>query len=70
MTQSTQGVLGEREEQLGVSDRGVILFRRLVREAIEKAYNGGIPKGVLAQQRGQEMLQLDSFAGVRERQGG
>jgi len=65
MTQSTQGKLAEREEQLGVSDRGVILFRRLVREAIETAWMGGVPKGVLPKERADEMIQLRSFAGVR-----
>ncbi|HXG51183.1 MAG TPA: hypothetical protein VNN77_07255, partial [candidate division Zixibacteria bacterium] len=67
MAQATQGLLGEREEQLGVSDRGVILFRRLVREAIEAAWNGGVPKGVLSRENADEMVQLDSFAGVRPR---
>jgi 5,5'-dehydrodivanillate O-demethylase oxygenase subunit len=65
MTQSTQGALGERDEQLGVSDRGVILFRRLVREAIETAWTGGVPRGVLPEERAEEMIQLHSFAGVR-----
>ena len=65
MTQSTQGVLGARGEQLGVSDRGVILFRRLVREAIEAAWTGGVPRGVLPKNRAEEMIQLHSFAGVR-----
>jgi 5,5'-dehydrodivanillate O-demethylase len=65
MTQSTQGRLDERDEQLGVSDRGVILFRRLVREAIETAWTGGVPKGVLTKERAGEMIQLHSFAGVR-----
>jgi hypothetical protein len=65
MTQSTQGFLGARGEQLGVSDRGVILFRRLVREAIEAAWTGGVPRGVLPKNRAEEMIQLHSFAGVR-----
>ena len=30
MTQGTQGLLGERGEQLGISDRGVIKFRKIV----------------------------------------
>ena len=50
MTQSTQGILGEREEQLGVSDRGVIKFRKIVLDAIETALKGGLPKGA----RGEE----------------
>jgi phenylpropionate dioxygenase-like ring-hydroxylating dioxygenase large terminal subunit len=65
MTQSTQGVLGERHEQLGVSDRGVIKFRNIVAEAIETALKGGVPKGVVTDDRADEMIQLDSFAGLR-----
>ncbi|MGH7825645.1 MAG: Rieske 2Fe-2S domain-containing protein [Candidatus Binatia bacterium] len=68
MTQSTQGVLGEREEQLGVSDRGVILFRRIVRDAIAAALKGERPKGVLPEGREEEMIRLDSFAGVRPKE--
>ena len=66
MSQSTQGVLGEREEQLGSSDRGVILFRRIVREAIMTALRGGRPKGVLANGQDKEIIYFDSFTGVRE----
>jgi hypothetical protein len=66
MSQSTQGVLGERDEQLGTSDRGVIIFRRLVREAIATALKGGRPKGVLTQQKEQEIVYFDSFTGVRK----
>ncbi|MPZ75768.1 MAG: Rieske 2Fe-2S domain-containing protein [Deltaproteobacteria bacterium] len=65
MTQSTQGALGKRDEQLGVSDRGVIKFRSIVAGAIETALNGGVPKGVVTQERAGEMIQLHSFAGVR-----
>src|ERR1043166_4398164 len=36
ITQSTQGLIGERQEQLGVSDRGVIKFRKLVLERSEE----------------------------------
>jgi phenylpropionate dioxygenase-like ring-hydroxylating dioxygenase large terminal subunit len=66
MSQSTQGVLGERDEQLATSDRGVIIFRRLVREAIATALKGGRPKGVLPKQREQEIVYFDSFTGVRK----
>jgi hypothetical protein len=65
ITQSTQGLLGERQEQLGVSDRGVIMFRRIVMEAIETAWKGGVPKGVLPRERADQMIHLDSFVGVR-----
>ncbi|HYA29211.1 MAG TPA: hypothetical protein VEI95_10375, partial [Acidobacteriota bacterium] len=49
MTQATQGLLGEREEQLGVSDRGVIKFRKIVLDAIGTALRGGRPKGLLGE---------------------
>jgi phenylpropionate dioxygenase-like ring-hydroxylating dioxygenase large terminal subunit len=65
ITQSTQGTLGNRNEQLGVSDRGVIKFRNIVTDAIETALSGGMPKGVLTKERADEMIQLHSFAGVR-----
>src|SRR5918999_3021029 len=65
ITQSTQGTLGSRNEQLGVSDRGVIKFRNIVADAIETALSGGIPKGVVTKERAGEMIQLHSFAGVR-----
>jgi phenylpropionate dioxygenase-like ring-hydroxylating dioxygenase large terminal subunit len=67
MTQSTQGKLGERDEQLGVSDRGVIKFRGIVLEAIETALTGGRPKGVIAKEQAAEIVQLHSFAGVRRK---
>jgi 5,5'-dehydrodivanillate O-demethylase len=65
MTQSTQGPVGERGEQLGVSDRGVIKFRKIVIDAIQTALNGGVPKGIVTKDRAGELFQLDSFAGVR-----
>jgi phenylpropionate dioxygenase-like ring-hydroxylating dioxygenase large terminal subunit len=67
MTQGTQGLLGERGEQLGVSDRGVIKFRKIVVDAIGTALNGGRPKGVLVNQRAREMIQLDTQVGVRNK---
>jgi hypothetical protein len=67
MTQSTQGKLGERDEQLGVSDRGVIKFRGIVLDSIETALTGGRPKGVIAEERAAEIVQLHSFAGLRPR---
>jgi phenylpropionate dioxygenase-like ring-hydroxylating dioxygenase large terminal subunit len=65
MTQSTQGMLGERDEQLGLSDRGVIKFRKIVLQAIEAALHGGRPKGLPPESRAGEMMRLHSFAGVR-----
>jgi hypothetical protein len=67
MTQGTQGLLGERDEQLGVSDRGVIKFRKIVVDAIVTALNGGRPKGVLVNERAGEMIQLDTQVGVRNK---
>jgi phthalate 4,5-dioxygenase oxygenase subunit len=66
MTQSTQGMLGERDEQLAISDRGVIKFRKIVVEAIETALNGGVPRGIPPKEQAGEIMRLHSFAGVRE----
>jgi phenylpropionate dioxygenase-like ring-hydroxylating dioxygenase large terminal subunit len=65
VTQGSQGLLGERDEQLGVSDRGVIKFRKIVVDAIETALNGGRPKGVVEKQRADELYRLDTRVGVR-----
>ncbi|HTF92012.1 MAG TPA: Rieske 2Fe-2S domain-containing protein [Verrucomicrobiae bacterium] len=65
MTQGTQGLLGERQEQLGVSDRGVIRFRKIVLDAIAVAIDGGRPKGVITKDRASEVYGLDTQVGVR-----
>ncbi len=66
MSQSTQGLLGEREERLATSDKGVIMFRRIVREAIAAAQKGERPKGVVPQEKASEVVYFDSFTGVRK----
>jgi hypothetical protein len=66
MTQGTQGLLGERSEQLGLSDRGVIKFRKIVVEAMETALKGGTPKGVVDRKRADELFRLDTQVGVRK----
>jgi hypothetical protein len=65
VTQGTQGLLGDRDEQLGVSDRGVIKFRKIVLEAIETALDGGSPKGVVGKKRASELYRLQTQVGVR-----
>ena len=65
MTQGTQGLLGERSEQLSVSDRGVIKFRKIVVDAIETGLEGGQPKGAVAKKRSNEIYRLDTRVGVR-----
>jgi hypothetical protein len=64
-SQSTQGLIGEREEHLATSDRGVILLRKIILNAIETVQKGGRPKGVLARDQVEEVIKLDSFTGVR-----
>lgn len=65
MTQGTQGLLGERQEQLGVSDRGVIKFRKIVLDAIETALQGGTPTGLLPRDPATGITRLDTAVGVR-----
>jgi hypothetical protein len=68
VTQGTQGLLGDRSEQLGVSDRGVIKFRKIVVDAIETALNGGTPKGIVDKKQATEMYRLDTQVGVRAKE--
>jgi phenylpropionate dioxygenase-like ring-hydroxylating dioxygenase large terminal subunit len=65
MTQSTQGLLGKRKERLGISDRGVVKFRKIVLDAIDAALRGGLLRGSVAENDKDKVIQLHSFAGVR-----
>ena len=67
VTQGTQGLLGERQEQLAVSDRGVIKFRKIVLDAIDTALRGGTPKGLLARDSATGITRLDTAVGVRQK---
>jgi len=66
VTQGTQGLLGDRREQLGTSDRGVIKFRKIVLDAIETALQGGTPKGLLPRDPATGITRLDTAVGVRQ----
>jgi 5,5'-dehydrodivanillate O-demethylase len=66
MAQGTQGLLGERSEQLGASDRGVIKFRKIVLDAIETALQGGTPRGLLPRDAATGITRLDTAVGVRQ----
>jgi phenylpropionate dioxygenase-like ring-hydroxylating dioxygenase large terminal subunit len=67
VTQGTQKLLGERAEQLGVSDRGVIKFRKIVLDAIEAATNGQSPKGIVAAKDTTAIFRLDTRVGLRKK---
>jgi phenylpropionate dioxygenase-like ring-hydroxylating dioxygenase large terminal subunit len=64
MTQSTQGLTGERKEQLATSDKGVIMIRRIILSDIAAVQEGRTPKGVPRRDE-EEMIQIDSFTGIR-----
>lgn len=65
VTQGTQKMLGERTEHLGTSDRGVIMLRKMVRDAIAQAAEGEAPKGLHLEENADGLVKLDSFVGVR-----
>jgi phenylpropionate dioxygenase-like ring-hydroxylating dioxygenase large terminal subunit len=65
VTQGTQKLLGERDEQLGFSDRGIIKFRKIVIDAIETARSGGRPKGVIGREATERYYTLDTQVGLR-----
>lgn len=65
MTQSTQGLIGERKEQLAASDKGVILIRKIILNAIQAVQEGGVPKGVPSSDEADRMIKIDSFTGIR-----
>jgi phenylpropionate dioxygenase-like ring-hydroxylating dioxygenase large terminal subunit len=65
VTQSTQGLVGARREHLGSSDRGVILLRRIVRDAIRSVLEGKRPKGILSRAESNRVIDFDCFTGVK-----
>jgi phthalate 4,5-dioxygenase len=63
--QGTQPLLDQRREQLATSDKGVILIRKIILNAIQAARENRVPKGVLQPDQAHEMVSIDSFTGVR-----
>jgi hypothetical protein len=57
--------LGTRHEQLGYADRGVIMLRRMVREAIATTLQGGRPKGVFSDKEGDRIIDFGCFTGIK-----
>ena len=66
--QSTQPLLDRRKEQLGTSDKGVILIRRIILNAIRAVQEKRTPKGALRREQAHEMVEIDSFTGVRAKE--
>jgi phthalate 4,5-dioxygenase oxygenase subunit len=62
--QGTQPLLDRRREQLATSDKGVILIRKIILNAIQAAQENRVPKGVLVDQA-HELVTIDSFTGMR-----
>ena len=67
VTQETQGMLGARTEQLGYADRGVILLRKMVREAIETTRRGERPKGVFTEADVERTIEFGCFTGIQSK---
>jgi len=63
--QGTQPLLGRRREQLATSDKGVILIRKIILNAIRAAQENRSPKGVLREDQAAQLVAIDSFTGVR-----
>jgi phenylpropionate dioxygenase-like ring-hydroxylating dioxygenase large terminal subunit len=63
--QATQPLLDRRKEQLATSDKGVILIRKIILNAMRAVQENRLPKGVLSDGGGDEMIAIDSFTGVR-----
>ncbi len=63
--QATQKILGPRREQLAVSDRGVIMLRKLLLDDIEAVHRGQPPRALACAVENNGLVQIDSFTGVR-----
>ena len=59
MAWETQGPISDRaKEHLGESDRGIIMFRKLLREQIQAVQSGGDPIGVNMDPNKDEIIHL------------
>jgi phenylpropionate dioxygenase-like ring-hydroxylating dioxygenase large terminal subunit len=65
MSQSTQGTIAERKEQLASSDKGVILLRKIILGDIRTVIDGGIPRAIRLCEERENMIDIDSFTGIR-----
>jgi 5,5'-dehydrodivanillate O-demethylase len=60
MAWETQGPIADRtQEHLGAGDRGIVMFRRLLKEQIEIVRNGGEPMGVIRNPEKNKIIELD-----------
>ena len=60
MAWETQGPITDRtQEHLGAGDRGVVMFRRLVKEQIEIVKKGGDPMGVIRDPARNRLITFD-----------
>ena len=60
MAWETQGPITDRtQEHLGAGDRGIVMFRRLVKEQIEIVKNGGDPLGVIRDPARNKLIEFD-----------
>jgi 5,5'-dehydrodivanillate O-demethylase len=67
MAWETQGAITDRtQEHLGVGDQGIIIFRKLLHEQIDKVRKGGEPVGVI---RDPQLNQIIEFDVINERIG-
>jgi 5,5'-dehydrodivanillate O-demethylase len=60
MAWETQGPITDRtQEHLGASDRGIVMFRRLLKEQIEIVQKGGEPMGVIRDPAKNQIIHFD-----------
>jgi phenylpropionate dioxygenase-like ring-hydroxylating dioxygenase large terminal subunit len=67
--QATQPLLDRRNEQLATSDKGVILIRKIILNAVRAVQQGDLPKGVACRGEIDKLIRIDSFTGIRSRGG-
>jgi 5,5'-dehydrodivanillate O-demethylase len=60
MAWETQGpVMDRSREHLGAGDRGVVIFRKLLREQIDIVQRGGTPLGCIPKEQQRPVIELD-----------
>ena len=53
---------------MATSDKGVILIRRIILNAMRAVQEKRAPQGLLRREQAHEMVEIDSFTGVRAKE--
>ncbi len=71
MAWETQGAIYDRsEEAAGLSDRGILMYRKMLKDQIEVVAQGGEPMNVIRDKADNELIDLEGWCSERDTRAG